>query len=356
MKDRKVVRLLWKVLVLFSFCSIFLFQEAWAIDNVKQIKNGKTVYVLKMGTLAPNGVGWAALIKTIIAPGITKATNGEVKLDWYYGGTMGDDQDIIAKMRNGQLHGGGFSGQGTIMACPEMSLIELPFMFDNYQEVEYVYAKLRPRISQWYEKRGYHLFLLAEQDFDQIYSVKHEIRKPDDFKDVKIVTWNGLLEERSLKAIGASPVPVRVPEIASSYHTGVIDASVSPAIWIVGTQMYTIAKYVNTARIRYSPAIGIISLMAWNQLPKEHQVAIDNFMATIEKGFRQRVRDDNEECLKAMYKYGLKETKMTRAEIDVFKKRLLPVWDEFAEKGYYTKAELAELKGILAEYRNKNRK
>lgn len=353
---RKVVSFLCVMFVLFFIGSVFLFQEAWGIDNLKQIKNGKTVYVIKMGTLAPNGVGWAALIKTIIAPGIKKATNGEVMLDWYYGGTMGDDQDIIAKMRNGQLHGGGFSGQGTIMACPEMSLIELPFMFDNYQEVEYVYSKLRPRISQWYAKRGYHLFLLAEQDFDQIYSVKHEIRKPDDFRDVKIVTWNGILEERALKAMGASPVPVRVPEIASSYHTGVIDASVSPAIWIVGTQMYTVAKYVNTAHIRYSPAIGIISLMAWNQIPKEHQLAIDNFMATIEKGFRQRVRDDNEECLKAMYKYGLKETRMTPAETDVFKKRLLPVWDEFAEKGYYTKTELAEIKGILAEYRARVKK
>jgi len=211
-------------------------------------------------------------------------------------------------------------------------------------------------MSQWYEKRGYHLFLLAEEEFDRIYSKKHEIRKPDDYKDTKILTWYGPLEERTLKAMGASPFPIRVPDIATSYYTGVCDASVSPAIWIVGTQMYTVVKYINMTPIRYSPATGLISLAVWNQLPKEHQVAIDNYMASIEKGFRKQIRDDNEECLRAMFKYGLKETKLTSGELDAFKKRVLPIWDEFAEKGYYTKDELAEFKNIVAEYRAKSRK
>jgi len=39
-----------------------------------------------------------------------------------------------------------------------------------------------------------------------------------------------------------------------------------------------------------------------------------------------------------------------------FKKKLVPVGDEFAEKGYYSKAELAEMKGLLAEYRSIKRK
>jgi len=52
----------------------------------------------------------------------------------------------------------------------------------------------------------------------------------------------------------------------------------------------------------------------------------------------------------------MKEVKMTPAEIDALKKKVMPVWDEFAAKGYYTKADLAEVKALLAEYRAKNRK
>jgi TRAP-type C4-dicarboxylate transport system substrate-binding protein len=333
-----------------------LSQVAWGADNVKLTKDGKTVYVYKMATLAPEGVGWAALIKDMITPGILKATNGQVKLDWYWGGTMGDDQDILAKMRNGQLQGGGFSGQGMVMACPEMALMELPFLFESYDEVEYIYSKLRPRINQWFEKRGYHLIVLAEQDFDQIYSTKREMKTPEDFKNSRALTWYGPLEERTLKALSASPLPIRVPEVAASIRTGVCDAFISPALWAVGTQMYTVMKYVNPVHIRYSPAGGVIALPTWNKVPKELQTAIDNYAISVEKEFRQKVRASNEKCLKAMYKYGMKEVTMTPAEIDVLKKRLMPVWDEFAAKGYYSKADLADVKSLLAEYRSKKKK
>jgi len=327
------------------------------VQHLKQIKpNGDFVYVVKLGTLAPEGVGWAALIKTVVNPGILKVTNGLIYLNWYYGGTMGDDQDILAKLRNGQLQGGGFSGQGMVMACPEIALLELPFLFESYDEVEYIYSKLRPRISQWFEKRGYHLVLLAEQDFDQIYSTKHEIKTPDDFKKSRFLTWYGPLEERTLKALSASPLPIRVPEVAASIRTGVCDAFISPGIWAVGTQMYTVMKYLNPMHIRYSPAGGIITMKTWNLLPKEVQIAIDDYVLSIEKDFRQKVRESNEKCLKAMYKYGMKEAKMTPAEIDVLKKRTMPIWDEFAEKGFYSKAELNEVKGLLAEYRAKKGK
>ena len=76
------------------------------------------------------------------------------------------DQYILAKLRNKQLQGGAFSGAGLVMACPEMALLKLPFMFESNDEEGYVLSKIRPRINQWFEKRGYHLFVLGEQDFD----------------------------------------------------------------------------------------------------------------------------------------------------------------------------------------------
>lgn len=326
-------------------------------QHLKRLKpNGDFEYVVKMGTLAPDGVGWAALIKEMINPGILKVTNGLINLDWYYGGTMGDDMDILAKVRNGQLQGGGFSGWGMVLACPEMAIMELPFLFESYDEVEYIYSKLRPRINQWFEKRGYHVVVLAEQDFDQLYSTKIPVKTPDDFKKSRFLTWYGPMEEKTLKALTASPLPIRVPEVAASIRTGVCDAFISPAIWAVGTQMYTVMKYLNPIHIRYSPAGGLIGFSTWKTLPKEIQTAIDEFAMSIEKDFRQKVRASNEKCLKAMYKYGMKEVKMTPAEIDVLKNRLIPLWDEFAEKGYYTKAELNEVKALLAEFRAKNKK
>jgi TRAP-type C4-dicarboxylate transport system substrate-binding protein len=327
------------------------------LQHLKRMKpNGDFEYALKMATLAPDGVGWAALIKELATPGIIKSTNGLITLDWYWGGTMGDDYDILSKLRNGQLQGGAFSGQGVVVACPEMAIMELPFLFNDYDEVEYVYSKIRPRIGQWFEKHGYHLTMLTEQDFDQIYSTKFPVKTPDDFKRSRFLTWYGALEEKTLKNLTASPLPIRVSEIASSLRTGVADAFIAPALWAVGTQMYTVMKYINPVHIRYSPAAGMIGISTWKLIPKEYQKAIDDYVFSVEKTYRQKVREGNAKCVKAMYKYGMKEVKMTPAEIEVLRKNIIPIWDEFAAKGYYSKAELEEVKGYLAEFRSKNKK
>ncbi|MDD5525660.1 MAG: hypothetical protein PHV90_10515 [Smithella sp.] len=94
-----------------------------------------------------------------------------------------------------------------------------------------------------------------------------------------------------------------------------------------------------------------ISKLVYNKAPPAWSDPL-----SIEKDYRQKIRVSNEKCLKAMYKYGMKEVKMTPTELDVLKKRVMPVWDEFAAKGYYSKAELAEIKGLLAEYRSKKKK
>jgi TRAP-type C4-dicarboxylate transport system substrate-binding protein len=328
-----------------------LSQEAWGAENVKHTKT-----VLKMGTIAPAHMGWSALINDVINPGIAKATNGRAVLDWYYGAQMGEEPEILAKMLNGQLQGGGFSGRGMVMLCPEMSLFEIPFLFNNYDEVEYVYSIMRPRINEWFEKRGYHLVLLAEQGFDQIYSKKREIRTFDDIKKSRFQTWYGPMEEKTLKILGTSPIPIRPTEISSAVRTGICDALISPAIWAVSAQLYNAMQYLNPLRIRYSPAGGVVSLKTWNKLSKEDQDAIDNYLRSIEKEFREEIRKINEKGIAAMYKHGMKEVKMTPAEIDAFKKRVLPVGDEFARKGYYSKSDLDYIKSLLAEFRSKKRK
>ena len=54
-----------------------------------------------------------------------------------------------------------------------------------------------------------------------------------------------------------------------------------------------------------------------------------------------------------MIAYGLKEVKMTPAEVDVLKKRCVPLWDELAGR-VFPKKILDELLGHLSEYRSKN--
>ena len=61
---------------------------------------------LKLATLAPAGTTWMKEMKAG-ADLIAVRTGGRVKLKFYPGGVMGNDQSVHRKIKIGQLHGGG---------------------------------------------------------------------------------------------------------------------------------------------------------------------------------------------------------------------------------------------------------
>lgn len=112
-------------------------------------------YRWKFGTLAPKGVGWARHINETVLPAVREATDGNLAIKNYWGGVMGDEEDYIRKMHIGQLQGAGMSGQGAVLVCPEMAVVELPFMFQNYDEVDYIKSKMKQTFDGIMRENGY---------------------------------------------------------------------------------------------------------------------------------------------------------------------------------------------------------
>ncbi|MFP4475137.1 MAG: TRAP transporter substrate-binding protein DctP [Desulfatibacillaceae bacterium] len=307
----------------------------------------------KMATLAPDGIGYAKQMKTHVFPVIEEETNGELKIKVYWGGIMGDDEDYVKKMRIGQLHGAGFSGQGSTIACPEMTVVELPFMFRNYDEVDYIKLKMRDKFDKILEKNGYRALAWTDQDFDQIYSSKYKLDSLNDFEKARFMTWYGPLEEELFKALGATPVPVNVPEATTSVRQGVVDAAIGPAIWVVGSQSYNIIKYVLPIKIRYSPGLCLVTMDAWNDLDEEYQKRFHEIRYDVEKAYVEAVRKDNEKALDALLRYGIREVKVPEDELAEIKTRSRKVWEELAGE-LYPKDVLHEMMANLEEYREKN--
>ncbi|MDY6932748.1 MAG: TRAP transporter substrate-binding protein DctP [Spirochaetota bacterium] len=326
-----------------------------SIDLTDVIARKKTKYLWKFGTVMPDAAFLSEYMKNDLIACFEKATNGELTMDIYWGGIMGDEEDYITKMRIDQLQGCSLSVGGVLMACPEMGVVQLPFLFNNYNEVEYIRRKLYSRFVEIYKNSGLKMLIWIDQDFDQIYSTKYEMRKPEDFKRSRFLTHAGTIEIELIKALGGSPIPVGVPEVVPSFRAGVCNSVISPALWWMGSQLYTMTKYVNPYPFRYSPATLVVSNKAWSRLPDKYRVAIDRELPRLEKFMNNMAHKMNRDCLRAMINYGLIEVKMTPEEIDVFRERTKPMWDNLAGK-LYPKKLLEEIKYHLRIYRDKHTK
>ncbi|MEW5735094.1 MAG: TRAP transporter substrate-binding protein DctP [Thermodesulfobacteriota bacterium] len=313
---------------------------------------GEARHVFKMATLAPKGIGWSKAWEEILAPAILKATEGGVSFKTYYGGIMGDEEDYIKKMRIGQLQAASVTAQVAPLICPPFTVLELPFLFENYDEVDYVRERLYPLFDKYFADKGFALIYWFDQDFDQIYSVNHRLDTLEDFTRARFLTWYGPVEEATFLAMGVDPIPINGPEVPAALRQGVVDSVIAPSIWVVGTQTYSILRFVNTAKIRYAPGVNIWSLDAWKGLPEASRQKVLTTRGSALREFITVTRDANQRGLEALLKYGVKPAHMAPEQLAIMKDKTHKVWSELSGK-LYPPELLDRVTALLREFRQK---
>ncbi|MBI9073824.1 MAG: TRAP transporter substrate-binding protein DctP [Desulfatibacillum sp.] len=304
----------------------------------------------KVGTLAPKNVGWAIYVDQILIPDIKNASDGNVILKTYWGGIMGDDEHVLEKVEQGVLQGAGLSGGGTFLACEEFSVLSLPFLFRGYEEVDYIREKMINTFDKYMENNNFALIAWIDQDFDQVYSITKPLTKASDFKGTRCINWAGRLEEQTMLALSAIPVPTNVPDVAKEVKRDMADGNIGPAIWVVGTQLYSKFRYVNPMKIRYSPVTMVISSHAWNSVDAKYQKSIKGERQGITNRFVAKTRVANEKCMEAMIQYGVELVESSPEELNELKALTKPVWNDLVGTAY-PQPLLQEVMGHLEEFR-----
>ena len=151
---------------------------SFATASLLLFATGASATTLKIATLAPGGSDWMLEMKAA-ADEIAERTGGRVKLKFYPGGVMGNDQTVLRKMRVGQLHGGAFSSGALGNVLPDVNLYSLPLMFRSYEEVHYVRERLDPELVTNLKAKGYVVVAFSNNGFAYFMST-HPIRAVSD--------------------------------------------------------------------------------------------------------------------------------------------------------------------------------
>src|SRR3974390_1990238 len=101
--------------------------------------------VIKLGTLAPNGSPWHTLLKEM-GQKWEQASGGKVKLRIYPGGVLGNEGDMIKKMRIGQLQAAALTTIGLHDISPDPQAVDVPMMVDSWPTLDYVMDRMAPQL------------------------------------------------------------------------------------------------------------------------------------------------------------------------------------------------------------------
>ncbi len=314
-------------------------------------------YLIKVATIAPDGSTWINILREYDAQ-IRKESNGRLGFKIYAGGVAGDEIDVLKKIRIGQYHAGGFTGVGIGEIAPNLRILDSPFLFKSYDEVDYIYQKFNDEFEKEIEKGGFVLLGWAEVGFVYTFT-KTPIYGVDDLKKIKMWAWQGdPIADVAYKVIGVTPVPLSITEVFTSLQTGLIDGVYGSPLAVLATQWFTRVKYMHNVPLSNASGALLISKRYFDSLPKDLQEILLRNGRKYMRKLVELTREENKKAIETLKKNGIIITNPPS-------EKLLNEYDEIGKKArrmlvgrLFTKEWLDKIEGSLEEYRklNLNRK
>lgn len=272
--------------------------------SLTTISSASAQTVLKLGTLAPDGSGWVTALRNIDQE-IREATGDEVRLKIYPGGVQGDEDVMLRKIRIGQLHGAGLAGTGVSHILPDVLALQMPFLFNDYDEIDYVLTQMQDYYRQAALEAGY--VLLGWSDIGFVYLMSHEpIRSVEDLSGHKV--WR-LQDEPITGALmtraKVTSVPLSIPDVLLGLQTNLVDVVYASPTAAIVLQWFTRVKHYTDLPINYSVGAFVVQRKAFEKLSTTQQQQLREISSRHTRTHNLRGRTDNEEALKIMQREGV---------------------------------------------------
>jgi len=309
------------------------------------------IYTIKFATLAPAGTTWVDLLHEW-ADEVRKESKGRLLFRIYPGGVQGDEPDVLKKIRFGQLQGGAFTGYGIGQIYSPTRVLELPFLFNDIEEIDYVRNQYMPDIEQGYRDNGYELLGWMEVGFVYFFS-KQPIVSLDDLKDRRIWNWQGdPMGKAFFDASGLSPVPLSIIDVYTSLSTGLIDTVYAPPLGAIAMQWFTKTKYITDVPMANGIGSLVVSRRFYQDLPQDLQKILKRTGEATGEKLIAATRKDNLEALEVLQQRGMQIVEgaedLETGEVENIRVR---AGENLMANGYLPKAVIDKVNNWLADYR-----
>ena len=297
---------------------------------------------LKIATISPDGTVWMKELRKAAAD-IKQQTSGRVKLRFYPGGVMGNDKNVLRKMRVGQLHGGAMVGGGLGEIYPDSQIYSLPFAFRNTDEVDFVRARMDDDLMQGLYERGYVSFGLAEAGFAYLMSNK-PISGIADLDDRKVWVPEGdAISQMAFEAVGVSPISLPLPDVLTALQTGLIDTVGASPIGAIALQWHTRVKYVTDTPLMYLYGILIIDRKAFERIKPDDQEIVRAALTDVFERLNEINRQENEQARHALAGQGIEFIQPSAEEKARWDSAIRDKLIETRGNGYFSQAIVDKL-------------
>jgi TRAP-type C4-dicarboxylate transport system substrate-binding protein len=221
---------------------------------------------IDMATLAPADSTWFKVMENMGAEW-RKISGGSVNLVIHPGGVLGDEPECVRRLNHKSIQAAGLSGAGLGDIDKGVACLQIPMMFDSYEELDYVRDRIAPKLEQRIRQKGYEVLYWSDVGWVQFFSAT-PVHRLDDLRKLRLFTWAGdATEEELWRANHFRVVPLPATDIITQLKMHNLDAVPETALYAETTQLYTLTPYM--CDVKWAPLVGatVIAKQVWDAIP-----------------------------------------------------------------------------------------
>jgi TRAP-type C4-dicarboxylate transport system substrate-binding protein len=287
--------------------------------SIPTICSPQEVTVIKIATLAPDGSSWMKTLNAINAE-VMEKTKGKVAFKIYPGGVLGDEKDMLRKMQIGQIQAAAVSSGALAGLFKEIDVIHIPFLFQNYGEVDYILKSREDSFIKGLEAKGYILLAWAEGGFVYLLSTT-PVSSVAELKKAKVWIWNeSLLAKAIFDEANVAAIPLTLPDVLVGLQTGLVEVVYAPPTAAISLQWFTRVKYITDVPLSYVGGGIIVRKDVFKKLsPATQDTIIKIFRRQLDR-LKNVTRQENQEAIKVMERNGVKIVTPPKTQVAEFKR------------------------------------
>ena len=304
---------------------------------------------IKLATMAPENSSLMNIFREMNSE-LMQETAGRVGFKLFSGFALGDERDVFRKLRIGLIHAATFTSTFLANIDPDVRVLHVPFLFNNYQEVDYVLGKIVDDFDRSFAKKGYQMLGWSEIGFIYVMTTT-PINSIDDWKGKKVwSTADATMANAVFSRAEVSPVNVGAPDVLVALQTNLLEVVYNSPYYALVTQWYTRIKYITDVPLAYIGGGLIISNRAFSRLSPQDQEITREVCAKYLRRLTEKTRKDNREALDLMLKRGVQELTIGSDELKHFKGLFDQAMVDVDAK-FLPRQTLQKVRKALEEYR-----
>jgi tripartite ATP-independent transporter DctP family solute receptor len=263
---------------------------------------------------------------------VKERSQGRIKIKPYFNAALGNDVQVTSALQGGSIEFVVPQTSTLTGMIKDFEVLDYPFLFDSEKEVEAVLdGPVGQHLLDTLPEKGLVGLAFWENGFFSFTNSRHPIAKLEDFNGLKLRAVQAKISQESIKALGANPVPLAVPELYTALETRTVDGQGTPAAVTAMLRLDEVQKYLSLTRHTYGAFIPLASKKFWDKLSVDDRKLLTQAAVDARSYQRSAARAQDRSAVEKMAGKGLVVNEISAEERTRMREASKLLWTSFSQ-------------------------